>query len=54
MKKKQLYAAPEVQVHQVLLEVGMLTTSNSDFDGNIDDGVEEIWSDLLSSPNFIF
>lgn len=54
MKKKLLYLAPSAEVYHLSLDKSLLTTSDTDMSGNIDDAVEDIWGDVFAAPGFIF
>lgn len=49
---KKLYEAPEAEVHFLGLETTILQTS-SGFNGNVDDAIEDVWDDVLSSYAFM-
>ncbi len=54
MKKKLLYLEPRTEVYRLSLDKSLLTTSDTDMSGNIDDAVEDIWGDVFAAPGFIF
>lgn len=52
--KKQKYLSPQTQAMRLSLDKSLLATSDTDFSGNIDNGVEEIWSGMPAVPDFLF
>ena len=50
MKKKLLYLTPQVDFHRLSLDKSFMTVSDTDFSGNIDDGIEEIWNFAPGAP----
>ena len=50
MKKKLLYLTPQVELHCLSLDKSFMTVSDTDFSGNIDDGIEEIWNLAPGAP----
>ena len=52
--KKQEYFSPQTQAMHLSLDKSLLATSDAGFNGNIDNGVEEIWSGMPAAPDFLF
>ncbi len=54
MKKKLLYLAPSAEVYHLSLDKSLLTTSDTDLSGGIDDAIEDVWGDVFAAPGLIF